>query len=308
MTHRVFVLCYHRVLPDDDRKEHRPYFMRGTAVRLSVFRRHMRDVRERFEVLDEDGAIAVLEGQKVLSRPACWVTFDDGYADVLEHAVPAMTRFGIVGSLFLTTGVLRGASLPVDRWYTALTTARRSRSVWPIGEPLAFDLGSRESWKRLVNGPEKRGFVLATPSSQNEVLRVLSEMFDATSTEPQATLYLSGADVIELRGHGWSIGSHGVTHTLLPSLAASERVEELRMSRSDIEVLLGEPPRVFAYPDGASDEVVATEVRHAGYEAALALEPRPADPSCFRWCVPRFLARDDPTWVEALCDQDACHA
>ncbi len=307
MNQQIFVACYHRVVPDHGAPEHHPYFLRGTAVEVETFRQHMLDLRARFDVIDEGRALAVLEGRVELTRPACWITFDDAYAGVLEHAVPVMDDLGIPGSMYVSTAVLDGSSLPVDRWYAALISARRRSAALCIAGSVDLDLETPASWARLVDGPEKRKYLRAPPDIQASMLAALADAFGSASTRPPPGMYLSREDVGHLRRLGWSIGSHGVSHRLLPELSIAECRQELNASRRELEQLLGETPAVCAYPDGAWNDRIREDVRRAGYRAGLALEARPAIPGCDTWTVPRFLAQNDPGWAARVgIDDNAC--
>jgi peptidoglycan/xylan/chitin deacetylase (PgdA/CDA1 family) len=70
------------------------------------------------------------------------------------------------------------------------------------------------------------------------------------------------------------VGSHTLTHPDLRGLGDAELDAELRGSRAAVEELTGRPCRTFAYPFGLYDERVAGRVRAAGYELALAWQPR----------------------------------
>jgi peptidoglycan/xylan/chitin deacetylase (PgdA/CDA1 family) len=58
-------------------------------------------------------------GQPLPARPIV-LTFDDGYADLLEEALPIMTEQGFPATVFVTTGWLRGA----ERYATGTPPAR----------------------------------------------------------------------------------------------------------------------------------------------------------------------------------------
>jgi len=74
--------------------------------------------------------------------------------------------------------------------------------------------------------------------------------------------YINGQDMIttdqvkELIQSGWEIGSHSKTHAHLPA-AGTDLAQEIRMSKLDMEKLLGVKINSFAYPFGEiNDEVI----------------------------------------------------
>lgn len=296
----VLVLCYHRVLPDDGQSKHRPYFLRGTAVTQAALAQQIRDLRERFECLDEAQALQVLQGKIDLDRPGCWVTFDDAYADAARFAAPVLAEARVPATVFVSTGVLGGAALPADRWYAVLMTAKRRRGSFPQVEPWEFDLDDPRCLARFIDGPEKRRFLRSTQHEQEEVLSRLATILEADSSVPVDSLYLGIDDIRDLVGQGWSAGSHSVSHPLLVGLSEERQRRELVDSGTRLAQILGQWPRTFAYPDGAWDDATARQVREAGYSAAVTLEPAPACRADSIFAIPRLLARNDPGFIKTI--------
>jgi peptidoglycan/xylan/chitin deacetylase (PgdA/CDA1 family) len=98
-AHGFRILFYHRVT--DDRDE------------LAVTPRRF---REQLDALAAQGYRAVDVLTALEAAPgAVGLAFDDGYADIAEHALPELERYGFSASVFLATGVTDGR---VDlSWY-----------------------------------------------------------------------------------------------------------------------------------------------------------------------------------------------
>jgi peptidoglycan/xylan/chitin deacetylase (PgdA/CDA1 family) len=113
------VLCYHRVSPDND----------GLCVTPSAFRSQMELVLgARAEPLTLDDAVDRLH-DGTLGRHLC-VTFDDGYHDNLEHAIPVLRDLGIPATIFIPSKLIDGTA-PVY-WYEKpppLLTWRELRGI-----------------------------------------------------------------------------------------------------------------------------------------------------------------------------------
>lgn len=72
---------------------------------------------------------AARKGERV-GRNAFAVTFDDGYACLLEHALPVLTRLGVPATVFLVTGYIDDPQpLPFDDWSGRHGTAASRRSL-----------------------------------------------------------------------------------------------------------------------------------------------------------------------------------
>jgi len=69
-----------------------------------------------------------------------------------------------------------------------------------------------------------------------------------------------------------TIGSHGVTHSVLTECADAELIRELRESKSFLQDLTGGAVDHFAYPRGKYDARVAGQTEAAGYAAAFVID------------------------------------
>jgi peptidoglycan/xylan/chitin deacetylase (PgdA/CDA1 family) len=89
---------------------------------------------------------------------------------------------------------------------------------------------------------------------------------------PEETTSLDWTTLKQLVASGWEVGSHTVSHPLLPRLEDERLAAELTRSRERIATLLGGCETV-AYPFGIADERVAAAARAAGYLAGCTLTP-----------------------------------
>lgn len=69
-----------------------------------------------------------------------------------------------------------------------------------------------------------------------------------------------------------TIGGHTCNHRFLPQLSPEDIEREVREDKAWLETELGAPVRVFAYPFGNHDAVVASVVSGVGYETAMTTE------------------------------------
>jgi hypothetical protein len=287
----LHILCYHRLVSDDELALAWPYLERGTAVRMSTFRAQLHELEGLGDILSEQEALEVLAGERSLHRPAAWLTFDDGYRDVLRVAplVP--------GTAFVTT-CTPSTTLPADAWYSVLLGARRAAGEIDLGlGSFAYDLRTVAGRARLVRGPERRRYLRSAPDSRQATLQSLSWQLDAVPEVPPP--YLGSADLRVLVEAGWAVGSHGVTHTPFDELAPRAMVEEAVRSR-DALTHRGVTPRTLALPDGALPADTAPIIA-AGYECVLGLGHTIAERGAA--VQARFIVPDDPFWIGATLRQ-----
>lgn len=73
---------------------------------------------------------ARLSEPKIGGKPLVCLTFDDGYASVLQHALPILKHYGAPATIFLVTKYIGSEEpLPFDRW-SQKNRRRVSRGVW----------------------------------------------------------------------------------------------------------------------------------------------------------------------------------
>ena len=107
------ILIYHRVLAGPD-----PLFPERIDARR--FEQHLRLLTRWFRVLPLGEAVARLRAGTLPSRAAC-ITFDDGYADHAEVALPLLQRYGVTATFFVASGFLDGGCM----WSDAVTDVVR---------------------------------------------------------------------------------------------------------------------------------------------------------------------------------------
>ena len=92
------ILLYHRVAADDDALALSPRRFRDQMGHLAS---------EGYRVVDLIEALRLLDAGQPPAR-TLGLTFDDGFADVAEHALPVLAEHGFRATVFITTGVTDG--------------------------------------------------------------------------------------------------------------------------------------------------------------------------------------------------------
>jgi peptidoglycan/xylan/chitin deacetylase (PgdA/CDA1 family) len=210
------------------------------------------------------------------SEPFLCLTFDDGYRDTLEHALPVLRRHGTPATVFLTPGFIeRTAPL----WWLDLEEAlRRADNVEAnLGEGghllSCADDAARSAafatiYRALRSGPEQR---------LQEVIGGLARRSGVDSAGVAAEQCLDWAGVKQLAAEPLiDIGAHTMTHPMLAKHTLSDAQRELEQSRSVLAERLGRKVRHVAYPVGDAASAGAREFRLAGdlgFETGVTTRP-----------------------------------
>jgi peptidoglycan/xylan/chitin deacetylase (PgdA/CDA1 family) len=255
------VLTFHRVNDEVD-----PFF---PSLATAVFAERMQHIAQNYSVLAVEELVD-LQRQERVPRNALAVTFDDGYRDTLTHAAPILARHGLAATVFLATGYISSPSMP---WYDllalALKTTRRESIELAPGERLALDSPTRRL--QALASALRHMKRLPDPARRRAVDRLVSEL-EPSGSERQKRLMLNWDEVHALRGLGFSIGAHTVSHPILSRLEPDEAWAEIHGAKQSIEENLGTRVKAFAYPNGGADDydqVALGLLERAGFTCAV---------------------------------------
>jgi peptidoglycan/xylan/chitin deacetylase (PgdA/CDA1 family) len=243
--------------------------------------------------------------------PACAaVTFDDGYADNLRAAAPALEAYGVPWTLFVSTGhVEDGRRFWWDDVVELLDTAPDSRPAelrLPIG-------GAARAW-RVESPAQREGAARAILAALQglgpaEIAAAVAELRTWAGAETDlrgGDGPMTVAELRELAARGVAIGAHTRTHRGLAYAPEADQREEVRASRDDLERWLGRAPSAFSYPFGAPgadvDEISIRVVREAGFACAVINAPGPVTRRSDPLALPRVAVPDvdGPAFAEWL--------
>lgn len=258
----LMVLIYHRVLPQPDP-------MLPDEADAAMFTMQMSVISRYFRVAPLQQALGELQ-QGRLRTPTVAVTFDDGYADNLEVALPVLERFGIPATVFVAPGFLDGGLMFND----AITEIFRQA---PAGlfDLQAFGLGcwQLDDWPSRRHAANKVTMQIKyqTLAERQSLIGKLAQHADAALP---GTLMLSSEQLRRLNHSDLiDIGAHTVHHPILAQLDDAAAETEIRDSKAQLERLLGESVELFAYPNGkpGNDYLPqhVLQVKHAGFRYAV---------------------------------------
>ena len=116
---QLSILIFHRVLPKVD-----PLFpLELTSARFDAVCRWL---RRWFNVIPLDEAVQALSRRELPAR-ALAITFDDGYADNHEVALPILLKHGLPATFFIATGFLDGGRMWNDTVIESLRHCKAAR-------------------------------------------------------------------------------------------------------------------------------------------------------------------------------------
>jgi peptidoglycan/xylan/chitin deacetylase (PgdA/CDA1 family) len=241
------VINYHRVVEDFaySAKTSIPSML----VSCGMLERHLDWIGRRFRFVSLDELGARLEGGDGREDPVAAITFDDGYRDFYDHALPVLMRKGIPAAVFVVTDLVGTKRVQIhDRLYSLLARRFRPNSGAP--------------------GPFEATRALLETLPQAEIEKVIQTMESEApiSEDTLRSFYSLTWEMLgEVHRAGMTVGSHTRTHVLMTKETRQRAMEEAAGSREELESRLGTGVRHFAYPSGLFNTAAVEAVAAAGY-------------------------------------------
>ncbi len=223
-----------------------------------------------FDIVTMDEAVQRMG--RADAPPFVALTFDDGYRDLVEHAVPILERHRAPFVAFVTSGF---AERTARLWWLELEEAVRAGTrieaaglVLPAASPDEKAVAFRTLYWHLRGGSEER---------LREVVARLAERAGIDCRALVRRLCLDWDGVRALAQHPLcTVGAHTLTHPMLAKHPADVVRREMEEGRRRIEIKIGLPVRHFSYPVGDPTSAGAREFAAAadlGFTSAVTTRP-----------------------------------
>ena len=254
----LVVLTYHRIGFPGIRSN--PYYDPVISATPEAFRDQVRFLRERFSIVRLE-EIAGLDqvGLGSRAKPAALITFDDGYRDNFETALPILRELDVPAAFFIPTGFFQAPRLPWwDHVACAIKQTRSPRLTLhrepEDTAPLIIELGPEPSDQARTEAIMTviRAFLDGAVHDETWFLAELDRQAEV-GIDTQARgreLFMDWGQVRQLASSGMSIGSHGHSHVALGGLDEDGQTRELAGSKTILESELGREVTGVAYPFG----------------------------------------------------------
>ncbi len=285
MKNKVVPLYYHRV------------FDKQTDINLLCvtplkFEQQMKYLKKHYNILRFEDDWEDTDGDSVV------ITFDDGYMDNYEFAMPILEELQVPATVFVSTGTLDyGTQMWWDELEAILLTGEHFPAYFRLVDEtfgcewntatyahrLNCYRGLHTLMKNYINVDHREKWFMQLrewrkPTGGND------QPLDAVSCKKLAqSSYIT-------------IGAHTVSHPSLARLSYGEQKREIIESILYLEKLLGRTIDMFSYPFGAAQEDFTEETiqicREAGIVKAASTIPGIWYEGCDSCKIPRNVVRD----------------
>lgn len=303
LAHRhALIVSYHYCHPPDGP-------LKGTkSITPEAFDRQLEVLKQNF-AFSTMGAL--MDPTSRLPEAVCVVTFDDGFKDVAEFALPLLRKHGIPATVYCCSApFIEHRILNVHRVHllqARLGTARfrsefqravqehpglhiESADHVELANIYPYDDDATRRFKRLLN------FEVPYPALDT-LLADLFQRFVGNERELLEMLYLSTDDLRRCLDAGIEIGIHCHSHLTMSRLNRDEQDRELRLAADYFTSEFGIPELHCSYPYGAIgtwNDATKAIMAERGFVSGVTKHRAIAKPADLRgrWEIPRYDVRD----------------
>jgi len=307
LRRRALVLMYHRVLSDEAVAETPSH--PAIVVSRTTFDMHVGTLARWFHPMSLEVFQKVLLSRQPFAPGSCLVTFDDGWRDNLDQALPSLEAHGIPATVFLVASLIGTSKRFWQERMTEQLRALGSRAatdsalrVRAAAHPRLAPMRASLEARRTVGREEIAAAMSGLKASPLEEI----EAFLATVTDwvgEQASTtdrdFLNWEEVRRMTSRGATFGAHGVTHRILTH-KGTDSAQEIEGSRRLLERELGAAPEAFCYPNGDFNDDVVARVRDAGYRVAFSTRPGYVSAGDNQYEIRRINMHEDMTCTVPL--------
>lgn len=290
---RLCVLNYHRILSAPDP-------LLDSEPDVAAFDWQMQLLKQCFNVLPLHEAIGMLRHERMPPR-AVAISFDDGYRSIHDLAMPILVENGLPATVFVTTGHMHDDG---SMWNDIILEAVRRLPRSPLDlESLGlkvYPMASPTERKRTADILTERCKYMPL----HDRTRFTDYLQSLVGCDLRQDLMLTADMLRTLQRNRIEIGGHTVNHPILTSLDDAMAQREIVDNKTHLESMIGQPLRLFAYPNGRRpadyDERHVAMVDQAGYDAAFTTVGCAATARNAQFEMPRRRPWDTtPLWFAA---------
>ncbi len=233
----ILIFNYHRIA----NAEFDPF---GMCISPLDFEFQLKYLKEHEVILTPEEFRWQIKAGKRLKKRGVLITFDDGYQDTLQTALPLLKKYSIPAIFFISTGRI---GTQKEFWWDRLARIRRTDIFDKV---------------RLLSLAEKEKFISTTEEHTKGVYPV-----------DTLALPLSDSDILKLAELPDSmIGAHSHEHPIFSHVPAMEVERDMETCKRYLENLLKRKIVAAAYPHGGPGDFTNENIRSCqtlGFEWAF---------------------------------------
>lgn len=242
---KTIVLLYHRIVDIEA-----DYNM--LSVKPENFEEHMKFLSKNFNVI----SLKDIKNSQLNDKNNVVITFDDGYYDLYENALPILKKYNIPVTMYITTKYIDTPyGIWTDNLHRAIFEGKKYNDKFHLETDWLDCVWSTASLSdRVDTYYALRRIMMKVPLNQRDMIE--QKLLSWAALDVNANLnrrFLSKEEIKKLSVDKLiDFGAHTYSHCSLGSQSKREQTEEIEKSITMLHDWIRKPIETFSYPFGTN--------------------------------------------------------
>lgn len=231
----------------------------GMYVRPETFAAHAKLLSQNYNVIDLDSLVEKVVAGEQIPKKTIALTFDDGWIDNYNYALPILEYYKLPATVFLATGFVGHRTLFwTDR--VAASLKLNKTDIQKIVEDAELD--DISSIEAVIAGLKTKSIKI-----RNKTVSRLAK--GAPAIERQ---FMNWQEALEMANKGVRLACHSHEHEFATFLSEQAFTEDTEKSLSQLEeAKVKNLSSVYCYPGGKYSKSTNRVLKKLGFKASLAV-------------------------------------
>jgi len=306
----INILMLHGVMDRKFNDSWRPFWNR---ISPDFLEKQLGNLSRYYQFITLNEAVEMLSGRKPV-RPNCMViTFDDGYKNNINFAMPILRKFNAPATIYLATEyVSKQKPFHIDRLDYALQTIDLKGRKFKIKDSFVeYNTSSRQALTRSYLN--HRLAIQSASKNEQDYLERLDALAQELETESGDSIFgnflqndwvniLTWDDIRNYEYDDVQFEGHTVHHYKLALLRPDQIREELSASMNEIKKQTGNECKHVCYPVGSFNQTTIDIAKKCGYLSAVTTEIGLNEVGCDLFRIRRMpFPNEGDIWSNIIC-------
>ncbi len=254
---QLTILSLHRISNEND------YFF--DPIRPDVFEELIKYALKNYQIISFE---ELAENKESYKKPPLIFSFDDGYYDFYEYALPILVKYKLPSNHNIVNECVNSNSVIWTQRLNNIFNHCKNNNLELNFKTDEFDENITKSKNNWIQFYSKIFFHLSKLKKQQR-LKVIKHKEDQLSISAECKM-MSWEQIKECTKHDVEIGSHAYSHDSIPSITDEDGLTfEILNSKKEIEKHIERPVSIIALPNGQGNVRVNEVVQRSGYRYLL---------------------------------------
>ena len=264
--HNIMNILYHGVVRNNST------FFSPSHIQIKQFEKHLQYLKKHFEIISLPEAFYSYRNNIVPKKKSITVSFDDGYLNNLELALPLLEKYKIKTTFFVVGSCTENNSNKL-LWTDKISCFEHFFKK----EKIEFNNNVFLNGKEINSKKSIKTFLKSLKANERDnIINELDNKYNLSSKikqlDSEIWKMMNKEEIIKLASSDFvEIGSHGYDHYNLGIINLQDAIKDMKKSKIALEETINKPVNMIAYPDGSYTIDVKKEALKIGFTDQLAV-------------------------------------